>query len=303
MLELSGIDLRLIRVFVAVVNNHGFSAAQAELGMVTSTISNHIATLEDRLGNRLCQRGRGGFILTPEGQVVYEAAQKLVKGVEAFQADVESLRGGLSGVLRFGAIDTGISNPSSPLLSAITKYHQRANATRLTITVDDVASLEKMILSGQLDLAVMCTPRKIEGISYTYLYDEWQLLYCSRKHPLYAMPDSSISNELLSKQRIVSRDLWVPLESEKFLSKRADAIINHIDVKTHLILTGAYVGFMPVVHSSRWVESGELRSIRPNEFSWATTYYLLVKKGAVPSRQLRIFLRDIIGLIRTAPRH
>lgn len=298
MIPLSEIDLRLIRVFIAVVNNHGFSAAQAELGMVTSTISNHIATLEKRLGNRLCQRGRGGFILTPEGQVVYEAAQSLVRGVEAFQTQVDSLRGGLSGMLRIGAIDTGLSNPNSPLLAAIRKYNRRAHATRLSLVLDDVPSLERLVLNGQLDLAVMCIPRRIEGINYTYLYDEWQMLYCAQEHPLYRVPDGSISNEVLSQQRVVSRDLWVSIETEKFLSKRADAIINHIDAKTHLILTGSYIGFMPTVHAAPWVKSGLLRSIRPNDFSWATSYYLMTKKGAGPSRQLRVFLRDIAGFIK-----
>lgn len=300
MIALSEVDLRLIRVFMAVVDNHGFSAAQAELGMVTSTISSHIATLESRLGNRLCQRGRGGFMLTPEGQVVYEAAQTLLKGVESFQTHVDSLRGGLAGMLRVGAIDTAVSNPRSPLLGAIAKYNKRAHATRLSLVLDDVATIEKMILNGQLDLAVMCVPRKIEGIHYTYLYDEWQMLYCARGHPLFERPDASLTNELLSQQRVVSRDLWVSIETEKFLSKRADAIINHIDAKTHLILTGTYIGFMPTVHARPWVEAGMVRSIRPDDFSWATSYYLMTKKGAGPSRQLRVFLRDVSTFIQTS---
>ena len=293
MLGTSEVDLRLIRVFMAVADSHGFTAAQSELGMVTSTISNHVAALEQRLGTRLCQRGRGGFMLTPEGQTVYEAAKRLAKGLETFQSHVDTLRGELSGILRVGAIDTGISDPHSPLLGAIQQYNQRKNSTRISLQVDDVTLIEKLIISGQLDVAVICTPRKIEGINYTYLFDQWQMLYCSSRHPLYAKADSQISNELLSEQRVVSRDVWISLEVEKLLSRRADALINHIDSKTHLILTGSYIGFMPAFHANRWVETGELRAIRPKDFSWATPYYILVKKGALPSRQLRAFLQDL----------
>lgn len=303
MFGLSEVDLRLIRVFVAVADSHGFTAAQSELGMVTSTISNHISALEERLGSRLCQRGRGGFMLTPEGQMVYQAAKRLAKGLEAFQGDVDSLRGELSGVLRVGAIDTGISDPHSPLLDAIQRYNRRKNSTRISLHVDDVTFIEKLIIAGQLDLAVICTPRKIEGISYTYLFDQLQMLYCSCRHPLFAEPDSQISNELLSHQRVVSRDVWVPIEAEKFLSKRADAIINHVDTKTHLILTGSYIGFMPAVHAHRWVESGEIRAIRPKDFTWATPYYVIAKKGAVPSRQLRAFLQDLRAGVKQSVRH
>ena len=46
--NLSDIDLRLLRVFVAVAEAHGVSAAQEPLLMNQSTISTHLATLETR---------------------------------------------------------------------------------------------------------------------------------------------------------------------------------------------------------------------------------------------------------------
>ena len=95
MASLSETDLRAIRVFITVVDSHGLAAAQSELGMATSTISHHLSALEERLGTRLCQRGRGGFLLTPEGQKVYAAAQRLTKGLETFQTDMDSLHGEL----------------------------------------------------------------------------------------------------------------------------------------------------------------------------------------------------------------
>jgi LysR family transcriptional regulator, transcriptional activator for bauABCD operon len=62
------IDLRLLRVFMAVADHGGFAAAEVALGKNKSAISMDIANLEARLGSRLCQRGRGGFSLTDEGR-------------------------------------------------------------------------------------------------------------------------------------------------------------------------------------------------------------------------------------------
>jgi DNA-binding transcriptional LysR family regulator len=67
-------DLRLLKVFMTVVDSGGYTAAQAELNVGTSTISNHMTELEQRLGARLCQRGRIGFQLTDKGEFVYQAA-------------------------------------------------------------------------------------------------------------------------------------------------------------------------------------------------------------------------------------
>ena len=61
MARLDSVDLRLLRVLVAVVEGRGFAAAQTQLNVGASTISNHMSALETRLGVKLCQRGRAGF--------------------------------------------------------------------------------------------------------------------------------------------------------------------------------------------------------------------------------------------------
>jgi hypothetical protein len=55
----------LLRLFVSVVECGGFSAAQGELGLSQSSISQQMAKLETRLGYRLCSRGKGGFRSRP----------------------------------------------------------------------------------------------------------------------------------------------------------------------------------------------------------------------------------------------
>ena len=61
------IDIRLIRIFMAVVEAGGLSAAQLELNLALSTISEKVSALEKRFGMKLCQRGRSGFELTTAG--------------------------------------------------------------------------------------------------------------------------------------------------------------------------------------------------------------------------------------------
>jgi DNA-binding transcriptional LysR family regulator len=48
--QLSDIDLRLLRVFIAVTESGGFTAAEIKLNINRSTISTHISDLEARLG-------------------------------------------------------------------------------------------------------------------------------------------------------------------------------------------------------------------------------------------------------------
>ena len=72
--NLSEGDIRLLKVFAKVVEAGGFSAAQIDLNISQSTISTHMTSLEQRLGVRLCERGRSGFHLTERGKLIYQEA-------------------------------------------------------------------------------------------------------------------------------------------------------------------------------------------------------------------------------------
>ena len=90
--QLSDADIRLLRVFQAVVNCGGMSAAELELNISTSTISRHVKDLEVRLGLTLCRRGRGGFALTPEGERIHAETRQLLLATESFQIGRASCR-------------------------------------------------------------------------------------------------------------------------------------------------------------------------------------------------------------------
>ena len=90
--NLSESDIRELRVFAKVVEAGGFSAAQIELNVSQSTISTHMTALEQRLGMRLCKRGRSGFSLTDRGQLIYQATQRLFAALDEFRSEAGAAR-------------------------------------------------------------------------------------------------------------------------------------------------------------------------------------------------------------------
>ncbi len=115
-------DLRLLRVFRAVVQCGGFSAAELELNINRSTISRHIKDLETRLGVTLCRRGRSGFALTPEGERVFASAAKITGAMEEFQHDVDELHQRLTGPLSIAIFDKTASNPACHIYRAFAAF-------------------------------------------------------------------------------------------------------------------------------------------------------------------------------------
>ncbi|MBV8839057.1 MAG: LysR family transcriptional regulator, partial [Alphaproteobacteria bacterium] len=83
--QIYDVDLKLLRCFCAIVEEGSFTAAQATLNLSQSVLSEHLKSLEIRLGMRLCQRGPKGFKLYREGEVVYQAAKELFASIEIFK--------------------------------------------------------------------------------------------------------------------------------------------------------------------------------------------------------------------------
>src|SRR5438445_13717233 len=95
--KISDGDIRLLRVFCAVVRCGGFAAAESELQMGLPSISRYIKDLEIRLGVRLCRRGRVGFELTDEGRHVYSASLQLPADLKRFETSIRHIHSGLTG--------------------------------------------------------------------------------------------------------------------------------------------------------------------------------------------------------------
>src|SRR3954463_10132401 len=91
----SDIDVRLLRVFRAVVEAGGFANAQAILNVGASTISTQMSQLGSRLGCVVCHRGRGGFKLTDKGEALYRLVVDFFQSVHNFETQAAELRGGM----------------------------------------------------------------------------------------------------------------------------------------------------------------------------------------------------------------
>ena len=103
-MQLAQSDLRSLAVFRAVVEHKSFLGAQIALGLSQSAISFHIKALEDRLGFKLCRRGRSGFDLTDRGAIVHERSKALFLALNAFESDIGTLKNRITGTLRLGPV-------------------------------------------------------------------------------------------------------------------------------------------------------------------------------------------------------
>ncbi|MEP0233474.1 LysR family transcriptional regulator [Roseibium sp.] len=289
----SGSDLRLLQVFDAVVRNGGFSAAEVELNLSQSTISNHMTALEQRLGVTLCQRGRRGFRLTEQGQRVHEAACRLESSLLDFSADVGALRGKLAGELRLGILDAIAEDPGNRLPEALALFKSLAPEVKILIAQERPQDLQQKILDGTYHCGIGVSIAAVDGVEEMPLHEEAHGLYCGKSHPLFQVPDDQITNETIHAMPFVQRGYWRKEDKQQHGPGRIEATVFQIEPQLLLIRSGAYLGFLPHHYASKWCEAGKLRHLVPDDFGYTCRFFLMTAKDARRTQVVSTFLETV----------
>lgn len=274
----SGSDLRLLQVFDAVVRHGGFSAAEGELNLSQSTISNHMAALEERLGVVLCRRGRGGFQLTEEGRSVHEAATRLNAALHDFSADVGSVQGKISGELRIGVLDAICDDPQNRLPEALGAFHELAGDAKVLLAQEAAQDLQQKVRDGTYHCGIGVDLTPVEGLDQVLLHTEMHSLYCGRGHPFFHMPVADLVREELLALPFVKRGYWCTEKSRQNVFRNVAATVLQIEPQLLLIRSGHYVGYLPDHYAARWCANGELRRFEVPEFSYSAQFCLFTAR-------------------------
>lgn len=295
------IEVRLLRVFRAVVERGGLSAAQVELGLGLATISKHLADLETRLGMRLCARGHEKFRLTEQGELVYRAALELFASLEQLRQQVGGARQEMIAEITLGLVDGIVTDEAQPVTRAIGELRRRAPLVRLRVMASSPDDIEIGLLNGRLTLGVLPAYRQLPGLDYTPLYEEASDLYCAEGHPFFTRPDAAIGEAELAEQAYVDRgyvDSPTKLRLSRGLTPSATAW--HVEAVAILVLSGGYIGFLPTHYAQRWCAAGRMRPLLGGRMRYSTPF-CLVRRPALKLTRPVSFVIDLIKLVSTAP--
>lgn len=282
--QLAETDLRLLRVFWTVAEKGGFAAAETSLGKSKSAISADVSALETRLGLVLCQRGRAGFALTPEGTQVRDAIGQLLADLGQFRDRVNQARGRLSGTLSLYVTDNIVTYGDSPLVRVLAAFSRQHPEVFLNLVSAPPNAVEQAVLDGRASLGVSVLPRLAPTLDLRPLFEEQLYLYCGDHHPVFALADAAITPETIAEHRVVevsagaTGPFWPAWREKLRFSARAGSI----DARAVLLLTGEYLGFLPPDYAQPWVREGRMRALAADRLALGNRFYLMIRRGTPP---------------------
>lgn len=290
--QVTDIEIRLLRVFLAVVECGGFAAAETELSIGRSTISIHIANLEQRLGLTLCRRGRAGFSLTEEGTVTYELTKELFSAMESFRTGINAQHIELTGELKVIVSDTICMDPQAKIPDAIRAFSEQAPEVNVLLDVKALNDIEQMVFNDNADVGVIPCHRSLDGIDYHPLYSETCHLYCSRNHPLYS---AEVDNDDLVKRMNTSKVVHAgvhtgPAVGHQLAEMNKAAVSYFYEARLAMILSGAYIGFMPDKYVADRAQTGELKAVLPEQKHYDLEVSAITRRHANGNRARSLFM-------------
>lgn len=290
--NLSDLDLRLIRVFLAVVDARGISVAQSTLNVGQSTLSAQLSTLEVRLGYRLAERGRGGFRLTPKGERFEKAARQLMDTVGDFCQVARHIDRKLVGQLRLGLIDHAPPSQHVRIGQAIARFRNRDEAVRFHIGLRTPDQIEHGLLAGELELAIGYFWHRVPSLEYTPLFVEEQLAYCGRGHPLFDAVDD-ISFEAAREQEWIGRSYTVTEADARQLWGRVVVEADNMEAVAILIMSGRYCGYLPATVAAPYLQLGLLRPLDEKRLKYEVPIHVVSHKPNRRDEITEAFLEDL----------
>jgi DNA-binding transcriptional LysR family regulator len=155
-------DLRRLRLFLAVVDGGGMTRAAEAEHVSQPSVSQAIRELERELGTPLFHRVGRGVVLTAAGEALVEPARQVLRDVDTGRAAVEAVAGLAGGRLDLGALPTLAADPVAPLVGAFRVAHPGVDIALADPA--DASELVDLVASGACELGITAEPVDDPGL-------------------------------------------------------------------------------------------------------------------------------------------
>jgi len=140
------------KTFITTSKTRSFSKAAKKLGITQGTVSNHISALEKYFDTQLFIRTPEGVELTPEGQILYESAKRILELIETTSQRIKSLHEYPEGTVKIAASTT----PGEHILPGIIMdYKKEYKDVDFQIEITDSKRCFELLERGSVDMVAV----------------------------------------------------------------------------------------------------------------------------------------------------
>lgn len=192
---------RDLEIFAKVVELESFSKAAEAVFLAQATVSERIATLENKVGIQLLDRLGRTVTPTAAGELLYKHATLLTEMKATAKQEMSRFLG-----LEEGEITLGCSTiPGEYILPKLMgQFKKRYPRLTVSLSISDSSHIEKSVLTGNLEIGVIGFKSNVPNLLCQKLWQDELVLAIPAKHPLAKR--KRITLKTLCKQPFILRE-------------------------------------------------------------------------------------------------
>jgi DNA-binding transcriptional LysR family regulator len=257
-------DFPRLKTFIAVAERGSFVKAAEALSLSTSTVSQSIRVLEERLGVRLLNRTTRSVALTEAGESLLARARPALHELGSALEDLASFKESPSGTLRLVTSSMALSVVVAPVLRAFMDAHPKI--TLDTVVDDQVADL----IDARIDAGIR-SPDRIpqDMVAVRVLADGRRVAVASpdylRRHGAPSTPGDLLDHnciQLRLTNGAIHRWAFDDEHGRKVeVPVQGSLITDNVDLVLRAAIDGVGIGFTIESHAAQAIRDGLLHVV------------------------------------------
>jgi DNA-binding transcriptional LysR family regulator len=291
--------------FVAVAEDRSFTRAAGRLGVSTSTLSQTIRAVEDRLGLRLLNRTTRHVAPTRAGERLLERLRPVFEGLESTLEELNEYRDRPAGYLHLAIAPTA-SHALGPILARFAAHYPDI---KIEISTDDRPF---DIISGHFDAGIQLGGYVADNMVAVRVSGEIQHIvvgapsYFRQHSPPRTPADLSEHNCIRFRTPSGRIDPWqfVGAGGEFSVPVEGTIILNDVELALRTALSGGGLLYLPENCAKAAIAAGTLQEVlqawMPRPSDGLVLYYPSRRQNPAALRCLADFLRENLRRERSA---
>jgi DNA-binding transcriptional LysR family regulator len=287
-------ELRKLEVFCKVVELKSFTRAAAAVMLSQPTVSEHIRSLEDELGQKLVDRLGRQVEPTPVGQLLYRYGVKILRLQEDALQAVQQYGGKLVGRIMIGS---GTIPGTYILPGVIGRFRERYPSIKATLKINSSHKIVQGVLGGNLEIGVVGARWSEKGLDYKEIFSDSLAVVTGADHNLAARKEVSIS-ELVEEPFILresgsgTRKVIEQIFEDhgiKVSSLSEVAEIGSTQAVLEAVRAGLGISILSTKAVEREVRTGSLATIEIKGIQMDRPFYMIRRKNRELSPASSVF--------------
>jgi DNA-binding transcriptional LysR family regulator len=293
------ITMQQMEILIALVETGSFTRAAGKLFLSQPSLTKQIQNLEEAAGTRVVNRGSAGISLTPEGQILYDYARRILRLREDAKERIGRLKEQESGHIHISA-STIPATYILPRLLGLLK--QTYPDMQIHIQTHDSEETIQIVLNGQAELGFIGKEPANRKLIAERLWKDRLVLAVPVDHPLAERRTTTVEELagipfVVREQGSATRDIVDDCLQGHFgtsLSRFNVACeMGSSEAVKEAIVAGLGVSILSVFAIERELSQGLLTTVNISDCATERYFYLIYKKQFSLMKYHKLFI-DIV---------